>query len=46
MGLSVAQAMKFGGLAKGRVLSGRYSLANEIELVSIIEAPIDPQWAD
>ncbi len=44
MALSVAQALKFGGLARGRLLSGEESLDNVIEMVSIIEAPFERGW--
>ncbi|MCE1254876.1 MAG: PucR family transcriptional regulator ligand-binding domain-containing protein [Anaerolineae bacterium] len=44
MALTVAQALKFGGLARGRLLCGACALDNEIEIVSIIEAPLDRDW--
>ncbi len=44
MSLTVGQAIKFGGLAQGRLLSGEAHLDNVIERVSILEAPCNPEW--
>ena len=44
MGITVAQALKFGGLQQGRLLAGARSLSNVIEYVNIIEALADTDW--
>lgn len=44
MGITVAQALKIGGLAQGRLLAGAQNLDNVIEHVNIVEAPCEPDW--
>lgn len=44
MGITVAQALKIGGLVHGRVLAGKDHLDNVIEYVNIVEAPCEPEW--
>ncbi len=44
MGVSVAQALKIGGLNEGHLLTGARALGNIIEYVNIIEAPLEPIW--
>lgn len=44
MGITVAQALKFGGLTQGVLLAGEKGLNNTIERVSVVEVPIDPGW--
>ena len=44
MGITVAQALKIGGLSRGRVLAGAQNLDNVIEYVNIVEARCEPYW--
>jgi len=44
MSITVAQALKIGGLTQGRLLAGAPNLDNIIEYVNIIEAPCEPDW--
>ena len=45
MGVTVSQALTFGGLAQGRVLAGARNLGNILDSVDIIEIPCVPEWA-
>lgn len=45
MTLTVAQALKIGGLVSGRLLAGARNLGNIIEHVDVIETPYDSDWA-
>ncbi|NOZ73718.1 MAG: hypothetical protein GXP38_17805 [Chloroflexi bacterium] len=44
MSVTVAQALKIGGLTQGRLLTRPYNLDNVIEYVDIIEIPYIPDW--
>ena len=44
MGITVAQALKIGGLSRGRVLAGAQNLDNVIEYVNIVEARCEAYW--
>jgi purine catabolism regulator len=44
MGITVAQALKIGGLGQGRVLAGAQNLDNVIEYVNIVEARCEAYW--
>jgi len=44
MGVTVAQALKIGGLSQGRVLAGARNLDNVIEHVNIIEVLFESDW--
>jgi sugar diacid utilization regulator len=44
MGITVAQALKIGGLRQGRLLAGARNLDQVIENVNVIEALTDADW--
>jgi hypothetical protein len=44
MSVTVAQALKIGGLTRGRLLTRPLHLDNVIEYVDIIEIPYEPEW--
>jgi purine catabolism regulator len=44
MSITVAQALKIGGLRQGRLLAGAQSLDNVVENVNIIEALTEADW--
>lgn len=44
MGITVARALKIGGLSRGRVLAGAQNLDNVIEYVNIVEARCEAYW--
>jgi purine catabolism regulator len=44
MSITVAQALKIGGLRQGRLLAGEENLDNVIESVNVIEALTDSDW--
>jgi len=44
MSVTVAQALKIGGLTRGRLLTRPFNLDNVIEYVDIIEIPYIPDW--
>lgn len=44
MGITVAQALKIGGLSRGRVLAGARNLDNVVEYVNVAEARCAADW--
>jgi purine catabolism regulator len=44
MGITVAQALKIGGLSRGRVLAGAQNLDNVVEYVNVVEARCEAYW--